>query len=59
MEWGTLKISLGDPPSPPANEQPVEEQNALSGFPEGILTPEQLMYYSSGGTPDKDPFRNE
>ena len=26
------------------------------GFPQGILTPEQLMFYSAGGLPEDDPF---
>lgn len=33
-----------DPASPYAN------------FPEGELTPEQLMFYSSGGLPENDPY---
>lgn len=30
-----------------------------SDFPAGELTQEQLMYYSSGGTPENDPFRTD
>jgi hypothetical protein len=30
-----------------------------SDFPTGTLTPEQLAFYSAGGSPDEDPFRKD
>jgi hypothetical protein len=30
-----------------------------SDFPTGTLSDEQLMYYSSGGLPENDPFRTD
>lgn len=30
-----------------------------SSFPTGELSPEQLMYYSSGGAPENDPYRQD
>jgi hypothetical protein len=30
-----------------------------SEFPSGELSPEELMYYSSGGTPENSPFRTD
>ena len=30
-----------------------------ANFPQGDLTPEQLMFYSSGGTPEEDPYRTD
>lgn len=33
----------------------TEAVDQLEGFPEGILTPEQLMFYSAGGLPNDDP----
>lgn len=43
---------------------PIEDQKRLSiesvddpykGFPTGELTPDQLIFYSSGGIPENDP----
>lgn len=31
------------------------EASTYAGFPQGVLTPEQLMFYSSGGNPSDDP----
>lgn len=30
-------------------------QNPYSNFPQGELSPEQLIFYSSGGKPEDDP----
>ena len=39
----------------------VQEENGdtWSQFPTGTLTPEQLMFYSSGGDPSEDPENEE
>lgn len=33
----------------------IDTDNPYANFPEGDLTPEQLMFYSSGGDPADDP----
>ena len=58
FEHNGTKLKLGDLPREFISVQ--EQSNALNddhlaGFPEGMLTPEQLMFYSAGGSPDDDP----
>jgi hypothetical protein len=33
----------------------VPSDNPYANFPDGELTPEQLMFYSAGGKPEDDP----
>lgn len=35
-------------------DQPEDPQNPYANFPQGMLTPEQLMYYSAGGLPENE-----
>ena len=37
----------------------IPTENPYSDFPDGELTPEQLMFYSSGGDPKEDPYRTD
>lgn len=37
-------------------KEETDPVNPYDNFPEGELTPEQLMYYSSGGLPENDPY---
>lgn len=65
---GVSSITIGDmklefreeaPVSHYKRKQVKEETdpvNPFVNFPEGELTPEQLMYYSSGGMPENDPY---
>lgn len=34
-------------------------EDKWSQFPVGELTPEQLQFYSAGGSPEEDPFRED
>jgi hypothetical protein len=55
---GAVSFKLGDLPEVQSvNQSHAQEEvkDPLAGFPDGILTPEQLMYYSSGGLPSEDP----
>ncbi len=61
---GVQKISF-DNVSLELGELPVSSQTVLNStivedpfkdFPQGELTPEQLMFYSSGGMPEDDPL---
>jgi hypothetical protein len=41
-------------------QQSSEDQtNPYANFPQGDLTPEQLMFYSAGGHPDDDPTNKD
>lgn len=58
FKMGEIELKLGDLPFDKTVSQSQEEtdaDNPYAGFPEGVLTPEQLMFYSSGGHPDDDP----
>lgn len=68
---GVASITLGDvkleirEEAPQSNYKKRKEKMELVGsadpsdpyanFPEGTLTEEQLMFYSSGGVPENDP----
>jgi hypothetical protein len=60
IDLGTVKFKLGDLPQREEQYQDIqvdeEPTNKYAGFPEGNLTPEQLMHYASGGTPEDDPY---
>lgn len=45
-----IEIKFGDIPTTRAISE-----DELTGFPDGELSPEQLMFYSAGGKPDDDP----
>lgn len=55
-----LEIRAELPESNYKRKQLVKEEsdpiNPYANFPEGELTPDQLMYYSSGGLPENDPY---
>lgn len=57
FEHNGTRLKLGDLPRDHVStvEQFETEQNPLAGFPDGMLTPEQLMFYSAGGSPEDDP----
>jgi hypothetical protein len=57
---GTLRLELGPEPERVSRqrESGTHEQDPAdpyANFPTGELTPEQLMFYSSGGMPENDP----
>lgn len=63
LRFKTADIELELSPEGLFPEKRVEAQNEapespLEGFPEGILTQEQLMFYSAGGLPENDPTIN-
>lgn len=58
IELDKVKLKLGDLPKT-AEEIEAEADDPYKDFPVGELTPEQLMFYSSGGTPDSDPALKE
>jgi hypothetical protein len=62
--YKTSEIELQLLPEPEKKSTEVYEQtqvnsdNPYASFPDGQLTPSQLMYYSAGGDPDFDPENN-
>lgn len=58
FKHGDLELKLGDLPLEPGTAQvhnEIPSDNPFANFPDGLLTPEQLMFYSSGGLPEDDP----
>ena len=55
----THTYKFGDLPSEPIAVEPEENTDPYANFPQGTLTPEQLAYYSAGGSPEDDPYRGE
>ncbi len=58
---GTLTLKLGPEPErkrkAPASERAEPDvEDPYQNFPGGILTPEQLMFYSAGGMPGEEPW---
>lgn len=57
-----LEIKFGDLPIVQGQAQQVAYQDPAtqwSNFPPGELTPEQLAFYSAGGSPEDDPLNKE
>jgi hypothetical protein len=53
---GGISFKLGELPlSNSSTNNIAEPVDQLECFPEGILTPEQLAFYSAGGLPSDDP----
>lgn len=55
-----VEFKMGDLPREPGEASSISDselspQNPYANFPQGELTPEQLIFYSSGGKPDDDP----
>ena len=40
-------------------QEEVSTDNPYANFPVGVLTPDQLAFYSAGGNPDEDPFKKD
>lgn len=54
IKLGQVEFRLGDLPAMRPGDVEAEE-SPYSNFPQGELTPEQLIFYSSGGLPQDDP----
>lgn len=55
IKWGDIELKLGDLPSNDSVTIDVNE-GAYTDFPSGMLTAEQLAFYSAGGAPEDDPM---
>ncbi len=55
IDLSRTSFKLGDLPTKEENQLAETETDPYSNFPTGELTPEQLMFYSSGGMPEDDP----
>lgn len=60
---GDIHLKLGElPQEDSASSEPnlaEETQERYANFPDGVLSPEQLVFYSAGGLPENDPHRQE
>jgi len=61
INLGEVSFKLGDLPYEPDGSKSITDETPAKyeNFPTGNLTPEQLMFYSSGGSPEDDPFRQD
>jgi hypothetical protein len=62
INLGAVSFKLGDlPPEKDKSADNIIEEvdDQWANFPVGDLTNDQLAYYSSGGTPENDPFRTD
>lgn len=62
FKHGEISLKLGDLPAEPGTIQVQEEipsDNPYVNFPQGMLSPEQLAFYSAGGRPEDDPENGE
>lgn len=57
IELGNIKLKFGDLPSDKSVvlEDEITSDNPYANFPDTILTPSQLAFYSAGGDPSEDP----
>lgn len=56
IELGNVRLELGDLPMQRNQALDVgAADDPYKDFPQGELTPEQLMFYSAGGLPENDP----
>lgn len=62
FKMGEIALKLGDLPIDPVSGRAQDEiptDNPYVNFPQGMLTPEQLAFYSAGGRPEDDPLNEE
>lgn len=54
-----LKVKFGDLPSEVSHtnkeQDEIDPEDPWKNFPTGLLSQEQLAFYSAGGSPDEDP----
>lgn len=55
IKLGVVELKLGDLPTEKSDELIADPTDPYVNFPDGVLTPDQLAFYSSGGTPETDP----
>lgn len=57
-----IEIKFGDLPANHITQSEDQTQipsNRFANFPQGELSPEQLLFYSAGGLPEDDPMNKE
>lgn len=63
IKLGSVELKLGELPKSETATSQVQDviptDNPYADFPDGELTPEQLMFYSAGGKPEDDPYLKE
>jgi hypothetical protein len=57
INFDNVSLELGELPIEKDRiDQTDEDDSPYGNFPQGELTPEQLMFYSAGGDPSNDPI---
>jgi hypothetical protein len=60
ISLGEVNFKLGELPEKPNQNKQIAQSDEIGdpykNFPQGDLTPEQLMFYSAGGIPEEDPY---
>lgn len=62
FKQGDLELQFGELPiqhSEPSYSEEQIDEDPYASFPDGILSPQQLEFYASGGRPEDDPFRTK
>jgi hypothetical protein len=62
INLGAVSFKLGEMPQTAEQVAQAAAEDAsdpYANFPAGMLSPEQLMFYSSGGVPENDPELEE
>lgn len=62
INLGQVSFKLGDLPQDQIQENVQYDEAQLdpyANFPGGILSPEELAYYATGGLPENSPFKKE
>lgn len=57
FKHGEISLKLGDPPYEQKAVH-IEEEDMMDpylNFPDGMLTPDQMIHYANGGLPENDP----
>jgi hypothetical protein len=58
IKLGSVELKLGDLPIENTSQQVETEQisdDPYANFPDGILSPDALAFYSAGGIPGQEP----
>lgn len=58
LKLDKCEFKLGDLPieTTKLDQSEISSENPFANFPDGELTPDQLMFYSAGGRPEDDPY---
>ena len=55
IKLGPIEFKLGELPTVISSNNVDSREDKYADFPDGMLSDQQLMFYSSGGAPEDDP----